>query len=215
MSIIEWILTYNKYDVWKPLSHNSRHHASCGEFHLNECTISLTRLDRRRRSPQKDLQRVSEQTCETNSQIMQIEWIIVLTSLIAAASAGWRLQTVDDLLRNRNKCIKILNMQDDLQEEYGLFDFPDQDSAKCVIKCIMNRMGLFNDKRGPHVGRLVRQMKFASVSSTKEIRGEILNCAYQDMEMDPEDVCERAYALYQCIQNSNLLLMKSPGSINT
>lgn len=106
-------------------------------------------------------------------------------------------------------------MQDDLQEEFGLFDFPDQDSAKCVIKCIMNRMGLFNDKRGPHVGRLVRQMKFASVSSTKEIRGEILNCAYQDMEMDPEDVCERAYALYQCIQNSNLLLMKSPGSINT
>lgn len=73
-------------------------------------------------------------------------------------------------------------------------------------------MGLFNDKRGPNVGRLVRQMKFASVSSTKEIRGEILNCAYQDMEMDPQDVCERAYALYQCIQSSNLLLMKSPES---
>ncbi|EAT42724.1 AAEL005770-PA [Aedes aegypti] len=146
---------------------------------------------------------------------MQIECIIVLTSLIAAASAGWRLQTVDDLLRNRNKCVKILNMQDDLQEEFGLFDFPDQDSAKCVFKCIMNRMGLFSDKRGPHVGRLVKQMKFASMSSTKAIRDEILNCAYQDMEMDPEDVCDRAYALYQCIQNSNLLQLKSPETVKT
>lgn len=118
-------------------------------------------------------------------------------------------------MRNRNKCVKILDMQVDLQEDYGLFDFPDRDTAKCVIKCIMNRMGLFNDKRGPHVGRLVRQMKYASVSTTKEIRGEILNCAYQDMEMDPEDVCERAYSLYQCIQNSNLLLMKSPESTKT
>ncbi|XP_055542363.1 general odorant-binding protein 99a-like [Wyeomyia smithii] len=143
---------------------------------------------------------------------MQIECILLMTVLIAGVTASWRIQTVDDLLRNRNKCIKILDIGDGLAEEFGFFDFADQDQAKCVIKCIMNRMGLFNDKRGPHVGRLLKQMKFASLSSTKEIREEILQCVYQDMEMDPQEGCERAYALYQCIQNSNLMLMKAPDS---
>lgn len=134
----------------------------------------------------------------------------MITSLIAVATASWRIQTIDDLVRNRNKCIKMLQLEEKVDEELGPFDFVDHDAAKCMVKCIMNRMGLFNDKRGPHVGRLVRQMKFASASSTKEIRAEIVNCAYQDMEMDPDDKCDRAYALYQCIQNSNLLLLKSP-----
>lgn len=145
---------------------------------------------------------------------MQIECIIVLTSLIAATTAGWRIQTVDDLLRTRNKCVKILDLEkvdaEHSMEELGLFDVSDVESAKCVIRCIMNRMGLFNDKRGPHVGRLVRQMKFASSSSTKDIRQEVVNCANQDTEMNPEERCERAYALYQCIQNSNLLQLRSP-----
>ncbi|XP_058443198.1 general odorant-binding protein 99a-like [Malaya genurostris] len=142
---------------------------------------------------------------------MQIElFLLVATGLFATVTADWRIQTVDDLLRNRNKCIKILNLDDGLSEDFGFFDFVEQDQAKCMIKCIMNRMGLFNDKRGPHVGRLVRQMKFASLSSTKDIRNEIMNCVYQDMEMNPTDGCERAYALYQCIQSSNLLLMRSP-----
>ncbi|XP_058825081.1 general odorant-binding protein 99a-like [Topomyia yanbarensis] len=141
---------------------------------------------------------------------MQIELLLLAaaaTGLFATAAADWRIQTVDDLLRNRNKCIKILDLEDGLSEDFGLFDFVDQDQAKCVVKCIMNRMGLFNDKRGPHVARLVRQMKFASVSSAKDIRNEIMNCVYKDMEMNPAEGCERAYALYQCIQSSNLLLL--------
>lgn len=127
------------------------------------------------------------------------------------ATAGWRIQTVDDLLRNRNKCVKILELEDAFEEEFeGLFEFSNLDSAKCMIKCIMNRMGLFNDKRGPHVGRLVKQMKFASASSTKDIRSEIVNCVNQNTTIDPEARCERAYALYQCIQNSNLIQLQSP-----
>ncbi|XP_055616054.1 general odorant-binding protein 99a-like [Toxorhynchites rutilus septentrionalis] len=141
---------------------------------------------------------------------MQVECIIVLTILVALASAGWRIQTVDDLLRNRHKCVKILNLENTLKDEFELFDFPEETSARCVIKCILNRLGLFSDKRGPHIGRLVKQMKYASVSSTKEIKREVQACAYTRMEQ--EDGCERAYALYQCIQNSNLRLLQSPDS---
>ncbi|XP_055586223.1 general odorant-binding protein 99b-like [Uranotaenia lowii] len=142
---------------------------------------------------------------------MQIANLIVLTSLLVVTTSGWRIQTIDDLLRQRSKCVRILDLQENADVsngQMGLLDFPDDGSAKCMVKCIMNRMGLFNEKRGAHVGRLVRQMKFASSSSTKEIRDEIQSCADRDLEQ--EDGCDRAYALYQCIQNSNLLQLKSP-----
>uniref|UniRef100_A0A182KHK4 Odorant-binding protein 9 n=1 Tax=Anopheles christyi TaxID=43041 RepID=A0A182KHK4_9DIPT len=119
-------------------------------------------------------------------------------------SAEFVVQTREDLLKYRAECVQSLSVSDELVEKYKSWNFPEDDTTQCYIKCIFNKMQLFDDANGPIVDNLVVQL--AHGRDVDEVRAEIVKCAGSNTD---GNVCHWAFRGFQCFQKNNLSLIKA------
>ncbi|XP_052862705.1 general odorant-binding protein 99a-like isoform X1 [Anopheles cruzii] len=130
--------------------------------------------------------------------------VAVLIVSLVQVSAEFVVQTRDDLLKYRGECVKSLGVSDELVEKYKSWNFPEDDTTQCYIKCIFNKMQLFDDTNGPNVENLVQQL--AHGRDAEEVRGEINKCTGSNTD---GNICHWAFRGFQCFQKNNLSLIKA------
>ncbi|XP_058443199.1 general odorant-binding protein 99a-like [Malaya genurostris] len=130
---------------------------------------------------------------------------IALFALVAVAAADdFVVQTGEDLLRYRGECVSSLSVPDDHVTKFKKWEFPEDDTTKCYIKCIFTKMQLFDETDGPIVENLVKQL--AHGRDEAEIRAEILKCVDKNTD---NNACSWAFRGFQCFQKNNLSLIKA------
>uniref|UniRef100_A0A240PNH4 Odorant-binding protein 9 n=1 Tax=Anopheles epiroticus TaxID=199890 RepID=A0A240PNH4_9DIPT len=133
-----------------------------------------------------------------------LKFVVAILAFTAVMSAEFVVQTRDDLLKYRAECVQSLGVSDELVEKYKSWDFPEDDTTQCYIKCIFNKMQLFDDTTGPIVDNLVVQL--AHGRDADEVRAEIVKCAGSNTD---GNVCHWAFRGFQCFQKNNLSLIKA------
>ncbi|XP_053687879.1 general odorant-binding protein 99a-like [Sabethes cyaneus] len=129
---------------------------------------------------------------------------VAVLGLLAVASAEFTVQTSEDLHRYRNECVTALSVPEDHVAKFKKWQFPEDDTTQCYIKCIFNKMQLFDDTDGPLVDNLVQQL--AHGRDADEIRAEIVKCVDKNTD---GNTCHWAFRGFKCFQQNNLSLIKA------
>nr|6NBN_A Chain A, AAEL005772-PA [Aedes aegypti]6OG0_A Chain A, AAEL005772-PA [Aedes aegypti]6OGH_A Chain A, AAEL005772-PA [Aedes aegypti]6OII_A Chain A, AAEL005772-PA [Aedes aegypti]6OII_B Chain B, AAEL005772-PA [Aedes aegypti]6OMW_A Chain A, AAEL005772-PA [Aedes aegypti]6OMW_B Chain B, AAEL005772-PA [Aedes aegypti]6OMW_C Chain C, AAEL005772-PA [Aedes aegypti]6OMW_D Chain D, AAEL005772-PA [Aedes aegypti]6OMW_E Chain E, AAEL005772-PA [Aedes aegypti]6OMW_F Chain F, AAEL005772-PA [Aedes aegypti]6 len=114
------------------------------------------------------------------------------------------VSTTEDLQRYRTECVSSLNIPADYVEKFKKWEFPEDDTTMCYIKCVFNKMQLFDDTEGPLVDNLVHQL--AHGRDAEEVRTEVLKCVDKNTD---NNACHWAFRGFKCFQKNNLSLIKA------
>lgn len=89
--------------------------------------------------------------------------------------------------------------------EYKKWNFSNDEKTQCYIKCIFGKMGLFDEKDGFDIERLVKQL--GQGKNETVIRPEIVKCA--DKNQQKTDACQWAYRGFDCFKKAHLDLVQT------
>ncbi|KXJ69324.1 general odorant-binding protein 99a [Aedes albopictus] len=129
---------------------------------------------------------------------------IAVFAVIAVAAADFTVSTTEDLQRFRNECVSSLSVPADYVEKFKKWEFPEDDTTMCYIKCVFNKMQLFDDTEGPLVDNLVLQL--AHGRDGEEVRTEVMKCVDKNTD---NNACHWAFRGFKCFQKNNLSLIKA------
>lgn len=121
------------------------------------------------------------------------------------AADEWKIQTQENLVSYRPECVSSLSIGEDLVNEYKKFNFPNDDKTQCYINCIFKKMGLFDEKEGFNVERLVKQL--GQGKNETVIRQEVVKCA--DKNPNKSSACNWAYRGFLCFKTAHLDLVQA------
>ncbi|XP_058825089.1 general odorant-binding protein 99a-like [Topomyia yanbarensis] len=129
---------------------------------------------------------------------------VALFALVAMVTADFTVQTGEDLLRYRGECVSSLSISDDYVSKFKKWEFPEDETTMCYIKCIFTKMQLFDETDGPIVDNLVQQL--AHGRDADEVRAEIMKCVDKNID---NNACHWVYRGFKCFQKNNLSLIKA------
>ncbi|XP_037911144.1 general odorant-binding protein 99a-like [Hermetia illucens] len=130
---------------------------------------------------------------------------LVLLAVIGVAAATYTIKTHDDLIKTRGLCVKELNVPDNYVEKFKKWDFQDDETTRCYIKCVLNKMELFDTANGFNVENLVEQL--GQNKDKTEVRTEVTKCS--DKNEQKSDDCTWAYRGFKCFLSKHLQLVQS------
>lgn len=106
-------------------------------------------------------------------------------------SAEWNVPTAEDVKRFSSGCKISLQIMKDLAEKYEKHDYPNDMKTKCYIKCMLEKLGTFDDTNGVNVEH-TRKV-------SKNPRARVERCVLNRMES--ENACSWAYRIFECLSN--------------
>lgn len=121
------------------------------------------------------------------------------------ATAEWKIQTVENLNTYRPECATSLQIPEDKVNEYKKWNFSNDEKTQCYIKCIFGKMGLFDEKEGFNVERLVKQL--GQGKNETVIRPEVIKCA--DKNTQKTNTCAWAFRGFDCFKKAHLSLVQT------
>lgn len=79
-----------------------------------------------------------------------MKFILAIFAVLAMAAAecpsNYNIKTSEDLTNYRTECIASLHLPEQKAEDFKKWKFEAADA--CYIKCVFNKMGLFDDVQG-------------------------------------------------------------------
>jgi len=121
--------------------------------------------------------------------------LFILALFVAAVSADYVLKTTDDLNIARKECVLELKVPTTTVEEYKKRIFTPEGVTPCYLRCIFNRLGLFDDKDGFIVDYYMKQL------GREDVRGGVVGC----FDNAGTDTCMWAYRGFTCFLKNGFL----------
>lgn len=121
------------------------------------------------------------------------------------AAEEWTIQTQENLNSYRPECVTSLGISEELVNEYKKFNFSNDEKTQCYINCIFKKMGLFDEKDGFNIDRLVKQLSQGKNETV--IRPEVVKCA--DKNPNKTNACSWAYRGFTCFKTAHLDLVQA------
>ncbi len=81
--------------------------------------------------------------------------IIIACALLAVVSADFVVKKQADLEKIRGECVKLHKITPEQVEQYKKWNFTEVGHTPCYIKCVFNKMDLFDDEKGFLVSSLI------------------------------------------------------------
>lgn len=128
----------------------------------------------------------------------------------AFAANEWKIQTAENIAAYRPECATSLSIPEDKVNEYKKWIFSNDEKTQCYIKCIFEKMGLFDEKNGFNIENSVKQLGQGKNETT--VRPEVVKCA--DKNTQNSNACEWAYRGFDCFKKANLQLAKASVKAN-
>ena len=130
----------------------------------------------------------------------------ILFALLALASAEeFRLRNQEDLMKARKECMEAKKVPAGHIEKYKKFDFPDDETTRCYLQCVLEKFQLFDAKNGFKTQNLLVQLGNGKDNKDK-VKADIEKCA--DKNEQKSDSCTWAYRGFKCFISKNLPLVQ-------
>ncbi|XP_055849977.1 general odorant-binding protein 99a [Episyrphus balteatus] len=135
-----------------------------------------------------------------------MKFFIAIVLLAALSSAEYTIKKREDLMKYRSECVEKLSVPTELLEKYKKWDFPDDATTHCYMKCILEKFELFDEEKGFSVENIHNQMVGGHhADHTDDTHAKIDKCS---KEATGADACERAYKGSMCFIRENLHLVQ-------
>ena len=121
-----------------------------------------------------------------------------------AAKPEWKIQTHDDLIKYRGECVAALSITEEAVSQYKKWVFNDDEKTRSYIKCVFNKMGLFEDQSGFNIEHLVKQL--GQNRDAVETRTEVVKCS--DKKVATDDAATWAFKGFKCFRAAHLDLIQ-------
>lgn len=118
-------------------------------------------------------------------------------------NAEWEVQTEEDFAAYRPDCVRMLHVPVEKVNEYKMNNFPNDKKTQCYVKCMLEKLGVFDDREGFYVDRLVAQLEKDRKRGI-DTKAEIEKCA--DENPQKTGPCEWAYRVFHCIRPVDVTL---------
>uniref|UniRef100_A0A336MDT2 CSON000112 protein n=1 Tax=Culicoides sonorensis TaxID=179676 RepID=A0A336MDT2_CULSO len=136
-----------------------------------------------------------------------MKFLIVLSVIALALADEYKVRTTDDLQVFREECGKELNIPAERLEKFKMWDFGDDEVGRCYIRCSFKKFPIFDDKTGPLVDNLVKQLVAGGNKTEDEVRAEVTKCV--DEKKADENECSWAFRGFTCFKTANLQLIRA------
>ncbi|KAH8355894.1 hypothetical protein KR200_001453, partial [Drosophila serrata] len=122
--------------------------------------------------------------------------------LRSQASADYRLRNRNDMLAYREECVKELAVPADLVEKYQKWEYPNDSTTQCYIKCVFTKWELFDKTTGFNVENIHQQLVGHGADHNEAFHGTLAACV--DKNEQGSNACEWAYRGATCLLRENL-----------
>ena len=103
----------------------------------------------------------------------------------------------------RNECVAELSVPASFIEQYNKFEYPNDATTQCYLKCVFGKFGLFDAQTGFNVPNIFIQL---GVTEGSEAATNVKGCI--DANEQGSNACEWAYRGATCIIKQNLPLVQ-------
>ncbi|TMW47418.1 hypothetical protein DOY81_007503, partial [Sarcophaga bullata] len=87
---------------------------------------------------------------------MKLQVALILIAL-ALVSAKYEIKTKEDALEAHEVCRDEYNVPEDIYEKFMNYEFPDHKRTKCYVKCWVEKIGIFTEKKGFNEQSIISQ----------------------------------------------------------
>lgn len=77
-----------------------------------------------------------------------MKFLIALFAVLAVVSAEFTVKTMEDLLKYRAHCVKEVNVTAEEVEQFKKWNFTEEGTAPCYLKCVFIQMELYDKEKG-------------------------------------------------------------------
>ncbi|XP_061402188.1 uncharacterized protein LOC133338019 isoform X1 [Musca vetustissima] len=117
-------------------------------------------------------------------------------ALQAFAAAKFEVRTPEDALKAHEECREEYNVPDEIYEQYLQYNFPDHKRTKCYIKCWVEKMGIFSEKKGFDEKAIYKQYTQNRTQYLSSVQHGLEKCI--DHNEWESDVCTFAHRVFSC-----------------
>ncbi|KAI8123237.1 Pickpocket protein 19 [Lucilia cuprina] len=123
-------------------------------------------------------------------------------------SAEYVVKTRENLLQYRNECVTELQIPEAQVEQYKKWQYPNDATTQCYLKCVFSKFGLFDTTSGFNVENIHQQLlgSHAEANHDDVLHAKIASCV--DKNEQGSNACEWAYRGATCFIKNNLQLVK-------
>lgn len=100
-----------------------------------------------------------------------------------------------------------MSIPEDRVKEFKNWQFKDDEITRCYIRCSFKKFPIFDDKTGPIVENLVKQLGHGSNKTEEELLTDIKKCV--DEKKSDENECSWAFRGFNCFKKGNLQLIRA------
>ena len=132
-------------------------------------------------------------------------FIVLFACIILGSADDWKPKSKEEALQIREECLKLNNVPEPLVEKVKKFEYEDEESVRCHIKCTAEKVGVWDNVKGYDVDRLYDQVVIKEEVATN--KDDLKKCI--DDKHDGEDDCTWAYRNFKCMLDNKYLTKKA------
>ncbi|NP_001298158.1 uncharacterized LOC106089558 precursor [Stomoxys calcitrans] len=126
---------------------------------------------------------------------MKLQVFCVLV-FVAVVAAKFEVRGPADALKAHEECREEFNIPDEIYEQYLDYTFPEHKRTKCYVKCWVEKMGIFTEKKGYDELAMVAQFTHENTGFLGSVRHGLEKCI--DHNEAESDVCTFAHRVFSC-----------------
>ncbi|XP_034485601.1 LOW QUALITY PROTEIN: uncharacterized protein LOC117790301 [Drosophila innubila] len=122
--------------------------------------------------------------------------VTVLCCFMLQVTAKFQIRTHDDAVEAHEECRVDNQVPDDIYEKFLNYEFPEHRHTKCYVKCFVEKMGLFADRKGFLENAMITQFTYNNFKNAEKVRHGLEKCI--DHNEAESDVCTWAHRVFSC-----------------
>ncbi|XP_064550745.1 uncharacterized protein LOC135436905 isoform X3 [Drosophila montana] len=121
---------------------------------------------------------------------------VVATATVGQVSAKFQIRTHDDAVQAHEECHEQYHVPDDIYEKFLNYEFPEHRRTACYVKCFVEKMGLFTERKGFNEKAIIAQFTSNNFKDLEPVRHGLEKCI--DHNEAESDVCTWANRVFSC-----------------
>eukprot|EP00099_Drosophila_melanogaster_P028063 NP_731043.1 Odorant-binding protein 83g [Drosophila melanogaster] len=130
------------------------------------------------------------------SQSLLLIVAAVATFLVAQTTAKFLLKDHADAEKAFEECREDYYVPDDIYEKYLNYEFPAHRRTSCFVKCFLEKLELFSEKKGFDERAMIAQFTSKSSKDLSTVQHGLEKCI--DHNEAESDVCTWANRVFSC-----------------
>ncbi|XP_073820124.1 odorant-binding protein 83g [Musca autumnalis] len=127
----------------------------------------------------------------------QVVFLLICGVAWTSAAAKFEVRTPEDALKAHEDCrAEFPSIPDEIYEQYLEYTFPEHKRTKCYVKCWVEKMGIFHERKGYDEKAIYKQFTNNNTKFLSTVQHGLEKCI--DHNEAETDFCTFAHRVFSC-----------------